>query len=277
MNDSSGLSETQDENVVEEIKPVRIQKLLANSGIGSRRTVEEMIVAGRIFVNGEMATLGDKATSADEITIDSQSVDLAVQYKTYLLNKPLGVISTSSDENDRKTVVDLIESDLRLYTVGRLDADTTGLILVSNDGDLTHKLTHPKYGVEKKYIAQLTGEITEEALDTLRNGVELEDGMTAPSKVRLLGCKTGESLVEIVIHEGRNRQIRRMAQAVGFPVISLTRTKIANLEDRSLKPGEYRELTLSEIQDLKVASQERWPDRLGYSHDIFSHPRCNHL
>lgn len=256
MNDSSGLSETQDENVVEEIKPVRIQKLLANSGIGSRRTVEEMIVAGRIFVNGEMATLGDKATSADEITIDSQSVDLAVQYKTYLLNKPLGVISTSSDENDRKTVVDLIESDLRLYTVGRLDADTTGLILVSNDGDLTHKLTHPKYGVEKKYIAQLTGEITEEALDTLRNGVELEDGMTAPSKVRLLGCKTGESLVEIVIHEGRNRQIRRMAQAVGFPVISLTRTKIANLEDRSLKPGEYRELTLSEIQDLKVASQK---------------------
>ncbi len=240
---------------IEAENPMRIQKLLANSGLGSRRTIEEMIVAGRIFINGEQAKLGDRASSSDEITIDSHNVDLKVEYHTYLLNKPLGVISTSSDENNRQTVVDLIESNLRLFPIGRLDADTTGLILITNDGDLTYKLTHPKFGVEKRYIAQLKGEIDEKAIETLRSGVELEDGITAPCKVRLLGSKSGESLIEIIIHEGRNRQIRRMAEAVGFPVITLTRTKIANLEDKKLKPGSYRELTLSEIQGLKVASQ----------------------
>jgi len=255
MSDTSEPTDKENLDLVETQIPVRVQKLLANSGIGSRRTVEEMIVAGRISVNGKVATLGDKATSSDLIEIDSQSVDLAVEYKTYLLNKPLGVISTASDENNRQTVVDLIDSDLRLFPIGRLDADTSGLILISNDGDLTHKLTHPKFGVEKKYVAQLEGEITEEAIDMLRNGVELEDGITHPSKVRLLGSKEGSSLIEIIIHEGRNRQIRRMTQAVGYPIITLSRTKIADLEDKSLKPGQYRELTLAEIQSLKIASQ----------------------
>ena len=136
---------------------MRVQKLLANSGIGSRRYVEELISEGRIFVNGKMAKLGDKASSSDEITIDQQSLDLVQNYKTFLLHKPTGVISSASDENNRKTVVDLIDSELRLFPIGRLDADTSGLILVTSDGDLTFKLTHPKFGIEKRYIAQLAG------------------------------------------------------------------------------------------------------------------------
>lgn len=245
-------------NVVDEqnisIEPVRLQKLLANAGLASRREIEKLIVDGRIQINGELAVLGAKATLSDDVTVDGQSVSLGSELKTYLLHKPKGVISTASDDQGRKTVVDLIDSELRLFPVGRLDAETTGLILVTNDGDLTYKLTHPKFGVDKKYVARLKGHVHESNIDILKNGVELEDGVTAPAKVRVLARKTDESLIEITIHEGRNRQIRRMADSIGHPVISLQRTAIGPISDSKLAAGKFRELSIAEIHALKKAT-----------------------
>lgn len=241
-------------DISDQTEPIRLQKLLANSGLASRRLIEEMILDGRVQVNGEVAVLGTKATHKDLITLDGDPVNLNSEIKTFLLHKPLDVISTSSDDRSRKTVVDLIDSDLRLFPVGRLDAETTGLILVTNDGDLTYKLTHPKFGVDKKYVVRAIGHIHENEVDTLRNGVELEDGLTAHAKVRVLARKENESLLEITIHEGRNRQIRRMMEAVGHPVISLTRTQIGPISDPKLSPGQYRELSVSEIQSLYSAA-----------------------
>lgn len=232
---------------------IRLQKLLANLGLASRRVIEEMIVGGRIVVNGKVAVLGDKANSEDTIEIDGEKLVLDVETKTFLLNKPLGVISTAKDEQGRQTVVDLIETNLRLFPIGRLDARTSGLILVSNDGDLTYKLTHPKFGVEKKYVTRITGQINNANVEILRNGVELEDGITAKAKVRVLAKKSEETLLEIAIHEGRNRQIRRMIDAIGHEVIDLTRVQIGPISDKNLRPGEYRELTVAEIHSLYSA------------------------
>lgn len=228
----------------------RLQKLLAASGIASRRIVEEMIIDERIALNGKTAILGDKASSSDLITLDGFPVILSSETKTFLLNKPTGVISTASDEKDRTTVVDLIPSELRLFPIGRLDAQTTGLILVSNDGQLTYKLTHPKFGINKKYLVKAQGSISEQQIQMLRDGIELDDGITAPAKVKLLGSIQGESLLEITIHEGKNRQIRRMMAAIGHEVITLQRIQIGSIRDPSLKPGQYRELTALEVYEL---------------------------
>lgn len=236
-------------------EPQRLQKLLGAAGLASRRVIEEMINDKRIHVNGELAILGTKATASDLITLDGAPVTLDAQTKTYLLNKPLDVISTAADDQGRKTVVELISSDERLFPIGRLDAQTTGLILVTNNGDLTYKLTHPKFGVEKKYVARAVGHIHESDVDRLRNGVELDDGMTAPAKVRVLARKTDESLLEIIIHEGRNRQIRRMLAEVGHPVLSLHRSQIGPIADSKLPLGKYRELSTSEIHELYTCAE----------------------
>lgn len=235
-------------------EPKRLQKLLANAGLASRREIENYIRDGRIRVNGDLAVLGTKATVTDAIEVDGELVTLGAELVTFLLHKPRDIISTASDEQGRKTVVDLIATDTRIFPIGRLDADTTGLILLTNDGDLTYKLTHPKFGIEKKYVARLSGHIQESNVELLRNGVELEDGITSKAKVRVLAQKSDESLLEITIHEGKNRQIRRMADAVGHPVISLQRTQIGPISDNKLPIGQYRELTAAEIHSLRKAT-----------------------
>jgi 23S rRNA pseudouridine2605 synthase len=167
----------------------------------------------------------------------------------YLLNKPPGVVTTASDPQGRPTVVELVPTEPRVFPVGRLDADTEGLLLLTNDGDLTHRLTHPSFGVEKEYLAEVEGEPSRGALRQLRDGVDLEDGRTAPARASL----QPPNLVTLVIHEGRNRQVRRMCEAVGHPVRRLVRVRIGPLADRSIKPGEWRELTPAEVRSLETA------------------------
>jgi 23S rRNA pseudouridine2605 synthase len=232
---------------VGQLEPQRLQKLLAHAGVASRRVVEEMINDGRISVNGTIANLGDKATIDDEIFLDDAKIPLQVDLEWYLLNKPTNVISSASDDRGRKTVVDLIQTDTRIFPVGRLDINTTGLIILTNDGELTNLLTHPKYGVDKTYVARVQGHVHNSEIETLTKGVELEDGITSPAKVKAVARKSDQSVLEITIHEGRNRQIRRMCSAVGHEVISLHRTSIGPVVDKKLKLGEYRKLEMPEV------------------------------
>ncbi len=226
----------------------RLQKILARAGFGSRRKAEEIIAAGRVSVNGKVAELGARATPAtDELAVDGVVIAVNPELVHYLLNKPAGVLSTVSDPQGRPTVVDLLPRDRQIHPVGRLDLETEGLLLLTNDGSLTHRLTHPSHGVEKEYLAQVRGDPSRGAIRNLREGVELDDGMTAPARVSL----KGPSLIRIVIHEGRNRQVRRMCEAVGYPVERLVRTRIASLRDPQLEPGTWRELTLSELRSLE--------------------------
>lgn len=227
----------------------RAQKALAAAGVASRRVCEEMIEDGRVLINGEVATLGDKVDpSVDELRVDGAVVSIDSTRRTVLLNKPKGVISTASDTHDRDTVVDLVDADIRLYPIGRLDADSEGLILLTNDGGLTQRLTHPSFGVEKEYLVSVTGNPSRGVLRELREGVELEDGRTSPAKVSELS----PGLLRIVIHEGRNRQVRRMCSAVGHDVTRLVRSRIGGLSDPALKPGEWRDLTASEVRSLEA-------------------------
>jgi 23S rRNA pseudouridine2605 synthase len=240
-------------------EPIRLQKLLAHGGLGSRREIERLIEQGRIAVNGEVATPGTKATDSDAITVDGNAVHLDTESATFLLNKPLGVLSTVTDDRGRPTVTDLIDTDLRIYPVGRLDINTSGLILLTTDGELTLKLTHPRYGVNKKYVVQVSGEVDSDDVSRLREGIELEDGVTAPAKVRVLAQKHDATLLEITIHEGRNRQIRRMISAIGHDVVSLHRSQIGPIADDSLKPGDYRPLGNDEIHALFSAATQNTP------------------
>lgn len=234
----------------------RLQKLLSSAGFASRRVVEQLIVAERIAVNGEIAKLGNRATVEDDITVDGEPVRLRAELVSYLLNKPSEVLSSASDDRGRTCVTDLIDEDTRLYPIGRLDYETTGLIILTNDGDLTLRLTHPKFGVDKKYVAELAGDVHEADLDRLRQGIELADGLTAPAKIRVLARKADATLVEITIHEGRKRQIRRMAEAIGHEVIHLHRSQIGPISDDSLEPGSSRVLTVDEIHALFAASSK---------------------
>ena len=236
--------------------PQRLQKILARAGVASRRVVEDMIVAGRISVNGEVATLGDKADPGiDEIAVDGVVVSTRPDAVTYLLNKPAGVVSTADDPHGRPTVVDLVPSEPRVHPVGRLDFDTEGLLLLTNDGAMTHRLTHPSHGVEKEYLAHVQGSPKPQALRWLREGVELDDGRTAPAQAALIG----ENIVRLTIHEGRNRQVRRMCAAVGHPVVRLVRTRIGPLVDRQLQPGAWRTLTSDEILALQKSVNSSAP------------------
>lgn len=228
----------------------RLQKVLARLGFGSRRVCEELIAAGRVTVDGVVAELGRRVdVDTDEVAVDGAVVGIRPGLVHYLLNKPTGVISTADDPQGRPTVVQMVPDEPRVFPVGRLDADTEGLLLLTNDGDLTHRLTHPSFGVEKEYLASVTGTPTRGEIRRLREGIELDDGPTAPARVTAVD----DSLLRITIHEGRNRQVRRMCEAIGHPVTRLVRTRIGPLVDRRLKPGEWRELTREEVRTLEIA------------------------
>ncbi|PWK14433.1 pseudouridine synthase [Tumebacillus permanentifrigoris] len=237
----------------------RLQKVLAQAGVASRRKCEEIILAGDVTVNGQVVTeLGTKVTpGVDQIEVNGESISF--EQKVYiLLNKPRGVVTTAYDPQGRKTVIDLIDVPERIYPVGRLDLDTAGLLILTNDGALANGLMHPSKEIDKTYRTWVRGTVKPEAIKELSNGVELEDGMTAPAKVRLIEKEGDETLLEIVIHEGRNRQVRRMCEAVGHPVKSLMRVQLAFLKLGRLRYGEYRPLTPLEIDRLyAVAGVER--------------------
>jgi 23S rRNA pseudouridine2605 synthase len=224
---------------------VRLNAFLARAGVSSRRKADELIKAGRVLVNGALGQLNTFVSSRDRVEVDGRVVGL--QPLTYvLLHKPAGVVTTASDPQDRPTVVGLVGHEVRVVPVGRLDADTTGALLLTNDGDLAHRLAHPRYEVEKVYEAEVKGEPSDAVLRRLAEGVELEDGLTAPAEVRLLGPST----VELSIHEGRNRQVRRMLEAVGHPVRRLHRSRYAGLTLNGLEPSEWRELAEPEVGTL---------------------------
>jgi 23S rRNA pseudouridine2605 synthase len=231
--------------------PERLQKILARAGFGSRRASEALIAAGRVRVNGEVATLGNRADpETDRIEVDGAVVGVRPGLVHYLLNKPAGVVTTASDPHRRPTVVELVPAEPRVFPVGRLDAETEGLLLLTNDGELAHQLTHPSFGVDKEYLAEVEGRPTRGALRRLREGVHLEDGPTAPAKVSVVG----ERLLRITLHEGRNRQVRRMCDAVGHPVRRLVRVRIGPIADRRLAPGEWRALEQDEVRALERAA-----------------------
>jgi 23S rRNA pseudouridine2605 synthase len=232
----------------------RLQKVLARAGVASRRACEELIAARRVRVNGQVATLGDRVDPEhDLVELDGAPLALAAGLVHYLLNKPAGVVTTADDPQGRRTVVDLVPSEPRVFPVGRLDLDTEGLLVLTNDGELTHRLTHPSFGVDKEYLAEVEGRPSRGALRRLREGVELDDGPTAPAQVALVE----PTVLRITIHEGRNRQVRRMCEAVGHPVRRLVRTRIGPLADRRLGPGEWRELSPDEVRALARASTPR--------------------
>ena len=234
----------------------RLQKVLASTGWGSRRVCEELIAEGRVTVNGEVAVLGRRVDAEhDRIEVDGAPVGVRPGLVYYLLNKPAGVVTTAKDTHGRKTVVDLVPSEPRVFPVGRLDADTEGLLLMTNDGDITHRITHPSHGVEKEYLVHVKGRLTAGQLRQLRDGVELEDGLTSPAQA----SQPAPGIIRLTIHEGRNRQVRRMCEAVGHPVMRLVRTRVGPITDRSLRPGDWRELSTAERRALSeaVADQSR--------------------
>ena len=233
---------------------MRLQKVLAQAGLGSRRVCEDLIDRRRVRVNGELAVLGRRVDpEVDVIEVDGAQIGVKAGLVHYLLNKPAGVVTTASDPQGRPTVVELVPAEPRVFPVGRLDADSEGLLLLTNDGDLTHRLTHPSFGVDKEYLVEVEGEPHRGALSRLREGVELEDGRTAPAKVALLDPR----ILRVTIHEGRNRQVRRMCDAVGFPVLRLVRTRIGPLSDRTLRPGAWRPLVQDEVRALERAAAQK--------------------
>jgi 23S rRNA pseudouridine2605 synthase len=231
---------------------VRLARYLAHAGVASRRKAEELVRAGRVTVGGEVVT--DPARDVDddsEVAFDGEPVAPEPR-EVHVLNKPAGVVSTARDPQGRPTVTDLVPSERRLYPVGRLDADTTGLILLTNDGELANRLTHPRYGVEKTYRARIRPpRPSERALRALREGVELEDGRTAPARARLVE----PGVLEITIREGRKRQVRRMCEAVGHRVVELERIAFGPLRLRGLAPGAHRRLTPAEVERLRKAAR----------------------
>ena len=233
---------------------MRLAKYLAHAGVASRRASEQLIADGRVTVGGTVVR--DPARDVDggsEVAFDGEPVRGAEPRVVYALHKPAGVVSTAHDTHDRRTVVDLVPAERRLYPVGRLDAESTGLILLTNDGDLANRLTHPRYEVPKTYRASLGGAaLTDRALKALREGVELEDGMTAPARVRRL---TPHQL-ELTIYEGRNRQVRRMCEAIRRPVRTLVRIRFGTLELGDLRPGRARRLTSPELAALAAVADE---------------------
>lgn len=229
----------------------RLQKAIANAGLMSRRAAEELIAAGRVRVNGRVAQLGDRVDPAtDVVEVDGRRLPVAPGKVTYLLYKPVGVVSTASDPQGRRTVVDLVPPEPRVYPVGRLDADSEGLLLLSNDGELTLRVTHPRYGMTKTYVARVRGKPTRATLRQLEQGVQLDDGPARAVSARPLDSSGGEALVELVMTEGRNREVRRMLEAVGHPVARLVRIAIGPLRDPNLSPGTWRRLDPKEVAQL---------------------------
>lgn len=231
----------------------RLQKIIAEYGYASRRKAEELIKTGHVYVNGKRITeLGFKANKSDIITIDGNNINKEINKVVYMLNKPREVICSLKDEVGRKTVVDLIDTKERIYPIGRLDYDTTGLILLTNDGTLANILMHPKNGIKKTYLAKINGILTKEESIKIKKGIEVEGRCVEVDfiKLRKLNKKNNTSLIEITIHEGRNHIIRKLFKNMGYDVLKLTRISYANLELGDLKSGDYRELSLKEIKIL---------------------------
>ena len=231
----------------------RLQKILSRAGIASRRAAEQMILDGRVAVDGKIVTeLGVKFdTAINKISVDGKIISYSEEKIYILLNKPQNILSSAKDDRGRTTVVDLItDVNERIYPVGRLDYDTEGLILLTNDGELMNALLHPKFQINKTYLAKVTGNVTKDKLELLQKGIQLDDGITAPVIVRVIGKSSTEAKIEITIHEGRNRQVRRMFSAIGCEVNKLKRIKFANLTINDLKIGQYRRLTKLELENL---------------------------
>lgn len=234
-------------------EPERAQKVLARIGLGSRRASEILISEGRVTVNGKIIELGGRVGPEDELAVDGKVYSTRPDAITYLLNKPTGVVTTASDPDGRPTVVELVPDEPRVFPVGRLDLDTEGLLLLTNDGGLAHRLTHPSFGIEKEYLVEVRGKIARNSLRSLREGIELEDGMTSQAKASLLDS----GLLRLTIHEGRNRQVRRMCEAIGHPVQRLVRSRIGPITDPKLKPGFSRRLSSDELLELQRAVETR--------------------
>lgn len=235
-------------------EPQRLQKVLAHAGIASRRAVEEMIEARRVLVNGRPARLGQRVDpSKDVVEVDGSRVPLRVDLRYFLLNKPVGVVTTAADPEGRPTVLDAIDRDERVWPVGRLDIESEGALLLTNDGELTHRLTHPSYEVPKTYVVEVRGSLGHKAVRALLNGVELDDGPARAVAARISERARGDTLVEIVLTEGRNRVIRRMMETLGFEVVRLVRIAIGPLKLGRLKSGTYRHLAPGEVISLYKA------------------------
>jgi 23S rRNA pseudouridine2605 synthase len=228
----------------------RLQKTLARAGFGSRRACEILISEGRVTIDGRVAQLGNRVNpDIQVICVDGSLAPTAQNTVYFLLNKPDGVVTTASDPHGRTTVLELVDSPVRIFPVGRLDMNTEGLLILTNDGRLAHLLTHPSSGIPKEYLVRVEGDPSPAAIRRLRDGVELEDGMTSPAQV----SRVSEGLLRIVIHEGRNRQVRRMCAAVGHDVTRLVRTRIGPIQDATLSPGSSRQLSLAEVRRLMQA------------------------
>jgi len=233
----------------------RLQKVLAQAGVASRRACEELIAAGKVKVNGKVITqLGTKVNPAkDQIEVEGKKLPPSEDKVYLLLYKPTGYLSSVEDPKGRRTVINLLKGvKARVYPVGRLDYDTEGLLLLTNDGDLTYALTHPKHEVDKTYLAWVEGVPSAQSLEKLRQGVTLEDGPTAPARVRALDKREGHTLLEITIHEGRNRQVRRMCEHIGHPVVALQRAKLGFLTLEGVSKGKFRYLSAGEVRQLKA-------------------------
>lgn len=232
----------------------RVQKLLAAAGVGSRRQCEELIAAGRVKVNGEVVRLGARADAQrDAIAVDGVRVNTNPDLVHYLLNKPQGVITTMRDPQGRPTVADYVTTPSRVFPVGRLDADTEGLVLLTNDGPLAERLTHPRYQIPKTYVARLRGAVRRQALRALTDGIELDDGPAAATSVRTLATARDETLLEIVVTEGRNRLVRRLVGAAGLTLERLARVQLGPLALGDIGQGRVRPLTTREVHDLYAA------------------------
>lgn len=231
----------------------RLQKVIAASGITSRRKAEDLITSGKVRVNGNVVKeLGTKVSGDDIIDVDNVTINRDVAKVYYILNKPRGVITSVSDEAGRKTVVDYINTEKRIYPVGRLDYDTTGLVILTNDGELTNFLLHPSNNIPKTYIAKIEGLLTKDDIDRLKNGIYIDERKvnTSNFKIKSKDFEKKTSLIEITITEGRNHIVKRIFESLRHPVIKLTRIKVAFLDIKDLKSGEYRELTIKEIKRL---------------------------
>lgn len=231
----------------------RLQKVIANLGYCSRRKAEELIKDGKVLVNGNIVTeLGTKVKNSDTIEVEGNILDNNKNYEYYILNKPRGVVTTTNDEHGRKTVIDLIDTSTRIYPIGRLDYDTTGLLLLTNDGELANKLMHPSFKIDKTYIAKIEGIISPISIKKLRSGVVIDGYKTRPARVKVksIDKKTNKSIVEITISEGKNHQVKKMFEAVGHQILKLKREKYAIFDIKDLKVGEYRKLTFKEVSVL---------------------------
>jgi 23S rRNA pseudouridine2605 synthase len=236
--------------------PIKIHKAISAAGLMSRRAAEDLIKQGRVTVDGRPVTLGQRVDpDIARIEVDGRRIPVAPDRVTYLVNKPQGVISTASDPHGRKTIVDIVPAKPRVWPVGRLDADSEGLILVSNDGDLTNLVTHPSHGIPKTYTVLVSGPVTSRFVASLTEGVELDDGPARALSARLVDTQGQTAMLELVMIEGRNREIRRMCDSLGHPVLRLVRTAVGPIRDRTVKPGEWRTLSPTEVAEIYAADE----------------------